>query len=75
MSHFILFQTTQSNANTKNKGKSGKGDGNKDSQKKKNTSQEQWDQWKKKDSEVSFTCEIISKTAININWSVRDKQT
>lgn len=44
-------KTTQTNSNTKSKGKSGKSEGNKDGQKKKNTSQEQWDQWKKKDSE------------------------
>ncbi|KAJ9582825.1 hypothetical protein L9F63_022833, partial [Diploptera punctata] len=44
--------TSQTNANSKSKGKSGKGDGNKEGQKKKNNaSQDQWDQWKKKDSE------------------------
>lgn len=43
---------SQSNSNTKSKGKTGKGEGNKDGQqKKKSHSQEQWDQWKKKDSE------------------------
>ncbi|XP_021941709.1 G kinase-anchoring protein 1-like isoform X2 [Zootermopsis nevadensis] len=42
----------QPNSNTKSKGKIGKGEGSKDGQqKKKSPSQEQWDQWKKKDSE------------------------
>lgn len=43
---------TPSNSNAKSKGKMGKGEGSRDGQqKKKNPSQEQWDQWKKKDSE------------------------
>ncbi|XP_069677358.1 G kinase-anchoring protein 1-like isoform X2 [Periplaneta americana] len=50
-------KATQTNTNAKSKGKSGKGEGNRDGQqqqqqKKKNASQEQWDQWKKKDSEL-----------------------
>ncbi|PSN51397.1 hypothetical protein C0J52_04461 [Blattella germanica] len=43
-------KVTQPSSNNKTKGKSGKGEG-RDGQKKKNVSQEQWDQWKKKDSE------------------------